>query len=267
MSEFGIFGNTLTGLFYQQQQDRDLHEMQRSLMQHIGDQSIVSDMLKQATSNTKQPVEVKRELPVATIEEVHAEFDSATERTLQMAKEILEEPEIDKNGKLFALSRIGFKNAVRVKESIEQQERKEIATKHARLVNKYFRLYPFNKFITDEELTRICKKYGLIIGSPEEFIGKIPEKNQMEILGFKPKMSFREKWHEFWNKPNTSDMFVRNYKTVGTPDQFDMYGKYVDPDTQELKIVDPDPVVLYEVDGGFVIVSKWGAEADIEDFE
>lgn len=215
----------------------------------------------------------KKELPTATIEEIHAEIDSASERILAQANEILAEADIDRDGSLFALSRIGFKSAKGVSETLEQRQKKETARKEARLVKKYFAFYPFNKFITKEEIARICQKYGLVIGEPEHFSGQIPEANRAEILGFRVwAEDNRDKlWKSFLSvlgkkhKPNP-----KRIKIVATIDQFEAGSGYkwrVDENTQELKLVDPDPVVLFDVDEGYIIVSKWGVEAEIEELK
>lgn len=214
-----------------------------------------------------------KELPTATIEEIHTEIDTASERILAQANEILAEADIDRDDSLLALSRIGFKSAKGVSESLEQRGKKETARKEARLVKKYFALYPFNKFITKDELARICRKYGLVIGEPGHFSGQIPEVNRAEILGFRVwAEDNRDKlWRSFLSifgkkyKPNP-----KRIKIVATIDQFEAGAGYrwaVDPGTQELKLVDPDPVVLFDVDEGYIIVSKWGAEADIEELK
>lgn len=217
--------------------------------------------------------EEEKELPIATIEEIHAEIDTAYERILAQASEILAEADIDRDGSLFALSQIGFKSANGVSESLEQRQKKENARKEAMLVKKYFALYPFNKFITKDELARICRKYGLVIGEPGYFIGQIPEENRAEILGFRAWAGDNKDklWRSFLSifgkkyKPNP-----KRIKIVATINQFEAGSGYkwrVDKETQELKLVDPDPVVLFDVDEGYIIVSKWGAEAKIEELK
>ncbi|ULT44109.1 hypothetical protein KRR40_12535 [Niabella defluvii] len=44
--------------------------------------------------------------------------------------------------------------------------------------------YPNYKFITREEVNRLCEKYGLIFGRADKYTGDIPEKNLLEIEAF-----------------------------------------------------------------------------------
>lgn len=49
-------------------------------------------------------------------------------------------------------------------------------------IQKYSLDYPNVKFVSERVLQRVMTKYGLLINSPENFIGKIPIKNQEEIV-------------------------------------------------------------------------------------
>ncbi len=96
------------------------------------------------------------------------------------------ETEIEKKADRLAL--VGFKNAAPVKqaESLKsyrrQQEFKIVSTKsEAELIKYYQQTYPFNKFLTESELDRICKKYGLIYAPIANYIKDVPEKNLREL--------------------------------------------------------------------------------------
>jgi hypothetical protein len=70
----------------------------------------------------------------------------------------------------------------------EAQEQVNAAAKSKELSENimYFKQwYPFNKFINEPEVERICKKYGLLFGEASKYIGDIPEKNLSEIESFK----------------------------------------------------------------------------------
>jgi len=190
---------------------------------------------------------------VNVIELIHEDFDNAADEFLEKANEILKEgtkemkPEIQK-----ALEEFGFKRAHDVVEIKEAAKAKAVAKDVAEKVSYFFEHYPFNKFITREQVKDICKKYGLVFGKTEWYIGNIPEKNQMEIAGFKVRDE---------DKIESRDIMI-----VATEKEFDQKGLQMS-NGWELKELPKDPIVLYPVSGGFLIVSKWGLEADLDEVQ
>lgn len=103
------------------------------------------------------------------IAKIHNEFDTAQDRLLQQANEILGTLKIDDKTsaeeKAKRLERIGFINTPLVKQvDVIKQKRIEteqqiVKTKsEAELIQHYKFHYPFLKFLTENELDRICKK-------------------------------------------------------------------------------------------------------------
>ena len=90
---------------------------------------------------------------------------------------------------------------------------------------------------------------------PSEALAKI-KMQQMEMT---------RKYEEEKKQRQEEKIADPTFMVVGTLDQFDMTGMKVD---SQYRIVsdNPDPVVLAQVKGGFLIVTKWGAEADIQEF-
>lgn len=115
------------------------------------------------------------------IEEIHREFNVAGDVLLREAQEILKEQSSDK---AIRLESVGFKLAKGVKEGKEQNERKEEAEKLFTLINDYAMRYPNNRFITENQVNRICQKYNLVCGPVASFKGFVPEKNLKEVEGF-----------------------------------------------------------------------------------
>ena len=78
-------------------------------------------------------------------------------------------------------------------------------------------------------------------------------------------MEMTRKYEEEKKQRQEEKIADPTFMVVGTLDQFDMTGMKVD---SQYRIVsdNPDPVVLAQVKGGFLIVTKWGAEADIQEF-
>lgn len=133
----------------------------------------------------------------ALIAEIHNEFDTAQDRLLQQANEIIASNNTDApmqlEDKAKRLESIGFVNTPIVKELIEIKKKREKiqrivvhSQEQADLIQYYKREYPFQKFITESELDRICNKYKLIHAPVSNYIKDVPEKNLKEIELAKP---------------------------------------------------------------------------------
>lgn len=230
----------------------------------------------------------------AIIAEIHNEFDSAGERLLKEAKAILsKEVDIDKGERLKNIGFTAAKDAVSVSAIIEEKKK---STELANLIEYYQQWYPNNKFITDEVVKEICKKYNLLFGDSNRYNGSIPDKNITEIESFVLRVE------DMVKRSNLDDYFDRQsrmvqmqyisqlynssigggfnnpkpkyesaipneitYRTEKPPfkicapeSDFDTRG--MQKDGHELKLI-PDPIVLQPVKGGYLIISKWGFEA------
>lgn len=234
--------------------------------------------------------------PSVLIAEIHEEFDSSTERLLSEAKEILANSDTSKIDKADRLKSIGFSSAKTVSEA---QKQVNDAAKSKELSEKiiYFKQwYPFNKFINEEEVKRICKKYGLICGEASKYIGDIPEKNLSEIEAFKLRQEDMRVQYDSgyyntiglrmlgqqmrWNPLRGIDPISYQAQSSEQSNQEESKKSYVKPefkicapvkdfDTRYMTIEDgyklaniPDPIVLQPVKGGYLIVSKWGLEGE-----
>lgn len=140
------------------------------------------------------------------VAEIHNEFDTAEDRLLAEADKMLSELGIDtetqiikKAEKLIAL---GFKNAQPVKwlENSSHVKTRE----QAELIRYYKQNYPFQKFLTVDELERICNKYNLVFAPVANYIKDVPEKNIKEI--------------ELASKLKNKDECVELFKLVGIKD-------------------------------------------------
>lgn len=118
----------------------------------------------------------------AVIAEIHNEFDSASEKLLKEAKEILSvNAPTDKGDRLKSL---GFSQALPVVESEKARQEKAEKKALAEKIEYYQQWYPQNKFITEAMVEQICKKYGLVCGAVSYYKGDVPEKNILEIERF-----------------------------------------------------------------------------------
>lgn len=130
------------------------------------------------------------------VEVIHAEFDNAEEKILQECAELLKntdvitETQLEKKAKI--LKELGFNNSEPVKQAEsffkKRKEKKLILVKTkliAETINELKVKYPNEKFITVDELERICNKYNLIHAPVANYIKDIPEKNVLEMSNVK----------------------------------------------------------------------------------
>lgn len=140
---------------------------------------------KQAKAGTMTQEEVqvmelvKDKTPNQIVQEIHDAFDSAQERLLTEAKAMLsgENTEIGERAK-----KIGFTNTPAAKKFDSLVKTKQ----QAEMIEYYKMAYPFLKFLTIEEMERICNKYGLIYAEAHRYIKDIPEKNIRDIETAQP---------------------------------------------------------------------------------
>ena len=232
------------------------------------------------------------------IEKIHEEFDSASEKMLTKAKAILDSPDKkeEKDSKAEFLHSVGFVSARGVPDYMERC----IDTKSYNTDLKYNKEKAKNfagfisgavyKVVSYWQVMGICEKYGLYLGRSERFIGDIPSKNVEDIKWFE---KYREK-----NIPAVDidkevplssqiihplDQTVKSadYYMVAPKNDFDLRGAgivgkeiYNREHKSFIKLFRTrlqDPVVLCPVVNShslfFYIVTKWGAEADIKEFQ
>lgn len=127
--------------------------------------------------------ESKQDYP-AIVHEIHNEFLTAGDRILEEANAILLEAKAKSVEKGKRLAAAGFKNVPEAVEAIKV-ERKIVTTKEtADLVHYYQQNYPMNKFITEDQVKKICEKYGLVCGEISMYKGFVPENKLFEIERF-----------------------------------------------------------------------------------
>lgn len=226
---------------------------------------------------------------MTTVQQIHNEFFTASDRLLAEAKELVKNPQVEKFQLAERLNRIGFGSCKTAKAA------QEIALKHSSSQSTidtimYFKTkYPNYKFITRDEVDAICRKYNLLLGDCSNYIGEVPEKNLREIEKFKlNKEDFIKDENDKWIRaswglgaPNLthlpdgrvmvsyedgfqSDSKKRqpSFKICAPKKDFDMRGMEIRGNEIVQHI--PDPVVLQPVKGGFLIVTAWGDEASDE---
>lgn len=126
------------------------------------------------------------------IAEIHNEFDTAQDRLLDQSEKLLcelnipTESSIEKQAE--RLKSIGFVNTPTVGKAESLKKHREaniqmvVKTKEqAETIRYYKQAYPFLKFITEDELNRICDKYNLIHAPVKNYTKDVPEKNLRDI--------------------------------------------------------------------------------------
>ncbi len=117
------------------------------------------------------------------VAEIHNEFDTAEDRLLQEANSLLTELNLQTESSMQAkaerLTSLGFVNSAPVN---WVKNNSLVKTKEqADLIRYYKQTYPFQKFLTESELERICEKYNLIFAPVSYYKKDVPDKNISEI--------------------------------------------------------------------------------------
>lgn len=221
------------------------------------------------------------------IAEIHNDFDSASERLLAEAKNIVNKD----TGKGDRLRQLGFNNSGPAKE-VEEVRKAQFNIEQLASRVKYFnQWYPHNKFITEDSVQKICEKYGLVFADAQYYKGDVPEKNLREMEQFvlrkedmasdmfgdivgriRSRLIGGDWGNGFivprggWNEtpfPSFSTEEERSSKPsfkICAPEK-DFDTSMLTKKGHKLELNIPDPIVLQPVRGGYLIVTKWGLEA------
>lgn len=124
------------------------------------------------------------------INEIHNEFDTAEDRLLQQADAVLGELNIQRQSQIENVANlsesIGFINSPVVKKAKDLQSKISVTRDQAETIRHYKQEYPLLKFLTENELEKICDKYNLVFAPIVRYIKDVPEKNLIEIKNAKP---------------------------------------------------------------------------------
>lgn len=187
--------------------------------------------------------------PEITVQMIHDDFDSAVDELINKALDL----DANKKEKHERLRKLGFRQIEEMREIQPIIDAANLRDHLSEFVNKYKASYPGYKFITSELVEKICKKYGLAKAEVCYYKGSIPDKNLEEIEAFSLKDEDR-------------DPQLARYGDDGLR----ICAPIKDFDTKHLKLegtnlVPKDPIVLKPVNNGFLILSKWGLEANDQD--
>jgi hypothetical protein len=216
-----------------------------------------------------------------TVEELHTEFyASGEQRKATLAKRLVElEKETEGAEVLAKLTQLGFDKVSGVATFRKRTEEQAAIIGEMAAMKHFAQNYPQYKFISHDDLLKLCAKYNLFIGWPERFIGEVPVKNAEEILNWRPvagngammrehffKIVVLESRDDRIRRVKRERNFHSKFVICAPKEQFDLKDVLIDKKTRQLGmvervIVDHDPIVLRAVQYGFLIITAWGPEA------
>lgn len=139
----------------------------------------------------------KKELSTQEIiKEIHHSFDTEVDKLLKFSSELnnLDSKNEELLQKRERLINLGFENSKEVKEAELEIQRlntlkqeNEIKNNINQAIMYYSTKYPLYRFITEDSVKELCKKYNLVYGTVDKYIGNIPDENLKEIENFKLK--------------------------------------------------------------------------------
>jgi hypothetical protein len=256
--------------------------------------------LLKATEPKQQAEVVPQKSINELIEEIHESFYTEVDKLLAEAKVMrpTESSQEDLIRKAERLRKLGFTATKETSAVIPEEKRIELAkqenNRKAELIEaiKYFsQKYPQYKFITEESVSKICEKYGLVYGLVSNYIGTVPDKNLEQMEQFKihdedkcyikksssaysDNIEICKMPDEFERKMRISSYFSVSYSQcpleIAAPiKDFNTQGKELKGNKLVAKKIEiPDPVVLqpvyYKGTKHYLIVTAWGLEASDE---
>ena len=151
------------------------------------------------------------------IQEIHSEFSIAEDNLLKEAQTIINKKYTEDKDSIEIMKSLGFSN---FKEAVLlSPEKQEKARKLQNLVEKYKMLSTY-RFITEEKLVEICKKYTLLHAPIDRYTGSIPYKNRVEIKRF---MEFCEEHKDLVRKKDLGKIDKIPVSDISTSALVDYY--------------------------------------------
>lgn len=219
-----------------------------------------------------------------TSEEIHNDFNNRIieeEKILLDNKSSMENSEFNLD-KIERLKKLGFTSNNSVVKEDNRKSQLEVIEKDLSIINHYKKKYPLYKFIKEDGVKSICEKYGLILGKISSFTGVVPNKNLEEMENFnkdniKEDMCYYEMYRLGMIRTKPKQISYEQYKkyriddySYSVDDQFQICAPPKDfkldhnEEIDDFKIVTKkieDPIVLFPVRDGYLIVTAWGEEA------
>ena len=191
---------------------------------------------------------------------------------------------------------LGFTGTPEAKEAARFNEKETVCRLKRAVRNKEGELrrafkarYPMHSFLTEADIKKLCATYSLAFVEVERYIGEIPEHCLRDIEGFGLREEDKRWWVSWWgggimdyNRRREWSMFeeegaATDFKegipnasegsaVIGNRLSILAPAEKVRLEPHERisgsRIVKDDPIVLCPVDGGYLVVTAWGDEAN-----
>lgn len=148
--------------------------------------NIFKNLFKEMDAQNVQPITPKQTLSQKhLIEMCHADFYSEVDKLLAQAN--IQKSQYDESlqHKAKLLRKVGFNSNNEVIEKADKQvEQVSVQTELIEAIQHFSFKYPQQKFITEESVTKICNKYGLIWGDVQYYTKDVPNENLNTIANF-----------------------------------------------------------------------------------
>ena len=147
-----------------------------------------------------------------------------------------------------------FPNSSTVQEGKQMEEVQIACEQYLKYSQLYIDKYPDNLFLVERDVKHICEKYNLVMGEAKHYIEQIPPTNQKEIIAFTKLIKEEDRVRSDRDR----------YEVLAPRKEFN--SRLISDKDKKWKLslpITPDPIVLCAVNGGYLVVSKWGKEADI----
>lgn len=243
----------------------------------------------------------KKQTPLEVVQEIHHKVLTSGDDCLKEANSILSSASTQNLELYEQMKKRGFGNAKEIKEKEAEIKQQAEARARAKLIADYAVRYPNKKFISTEEMDKICKDYKLLLGADQHYTGSIPERSMKEIVAFKLKeedeIYYKGTWRaieslkadktkgvidwseiskdQYMRDTNEGKNLVQNskrthyisnkdYFMVAAPkSMFQIEGMVQEGNTLKKVVEVDDPVCLQPVKFGYIIVAVWGEEIAI----
>lgn len=247
----------------------------------------------EAVQVMRETVEEVEEPRVITAEEIQSDLLSmaGADAASEEESRLIEAPLAVRRGRRAAA--LGFMNAADAVTAKEWDENQGAIQGRDKLRRHYAARYPQCTFITRRNVLTLCKKYGLVFGATGQYIGNIPDRCLTEMGVFRVHVEDMPEWSEINSRlglyveigAQTDWVDFEQDGWTQTPKIHSRFGliapaaemlmdgsewsvgrKTTDEEKRAFEEAQrvKDPIVLQPVNGGYLIVTAWGDEANDE---
>ena len=164
--------------------------------------------------------------------------------------------------------KLGFSRGNNLSEKLQKRVQEENEKAAIYKAYQHFNFYyPQNKFHTVQSVSKLCDKYGLVMGDLGAYVGNIPISCLQDMDNFKIRddVCVRRIYSYFHN----SYLITESFKIIATRSEMQEvgYSEFVD-ENGITQIIKEDPIVLHSIEFEktqyFLVVTAWGLEANDE---